>query len=194
MRVACLPLLLVLIGTDASAVGICLEESPNGINGTWNCATPSLLRPNSYVGYSINSAPCELWVFPGPQRGPLPPYLWLVSASMTDPWDNEGPLPVGATSLWLWLMADLFWPDPGATAAEFNLSTDHPDLLLLGVTTFNGVTNASTLPQTLQLTIPDCTIGPLLIAELHMLYLGSVSVEEPNRKGLDWGSVKALYR
>lgn len=111
-------------------------------------------------------------------------YGWSISSSSVDPSVNQGALPIGLGTLYLWL--DCTEVD-GMTAVEFGLQ-DSPELTLLGLTPLNGALNAGTAHEPL-LAVGGCPTDDFTIATLLVFYSGPVSIESET-----WSDVKAMYR
>ncbi|GJM44745.1 MAG: hypothetical protein DHS20C21_15870 [Gemmatimonadota bacterium] len=182
-----LVLLTVLVSaSSAYAVGICFLPSPYGNNVTLNCdMVGPWAFPNAYVGFAIDSAPCkgERCYNPVGEDGGEQ-YLWSISSSAADAYQNSGPVPAGPVTLYLWLACS---PTYGMSAAEFSLQTDDPSFVLTALTPMNGVLNAGSAADPL-LAVGGCPTGAFLAASLTLERQPTAT--EPDT----WGGIKALYR
>ena len=105
---------------------------------------------------------------------------WTISASATDPYDNEttfsGPVDTG----YLWFLCDASPQDPGLSAVQFSLASTNPVNTIAAFTPMNGFLNAGD-PVNLLLAVGGCPTGPILAGSILVLVdgPGSICIEPP---------------
>lgn len=101
---------------------------------------------------------------PAVGQGGLNPYGWTLSSSDSDPYENAGPLPVGAPfTLYLWLACST----EGWSFAEMRIESRIPPLLMLGIVPRPGIVIVGdTIFPDVRLAVGGCPTGPMLVAEL----------------------------
>lgn len=180
--------LLPLIASTAHAGAVCMVENSNGDNLTAASACGSDVFvdwENAVVGYSSVGPPCTLSGC-GERR-----FLWTISRSDTDPFDNSGPLTGPLDELYVWLQCDSQQGSQNALVSEFRIETIGGDIQHVATTPIaDGVFNAGTTFE------PGLVFGPCTtflaaypVLRLTMFVETPVSIEDSS-----WSAVKALYQ
>jgi hypothetical protein len=149
------------------------------------CGNPTLYQPNEWTGYDTDAMPCAASDHPGCVYADFPPEpgaCWTISASLTDPFVNSGPLPPGEASLYLWLV---YLAPSAMKSAELRLDGD---LNVISVTGMNSslITHAGGDPRELQIAAAGCPFGYLPVALITVSAATAIG-------GTTWGRVKSGY-
>lgn len=172
---------LFLLANGAPAAQLCFGPTSGGSMANVHCNPPGPTYSEGWQGYGTTAGEaCLVGDACGTIDGPT---VFSISRSITDPTLNDGPLPEGTSTLYLWLHCCHF----GLSEATFSLSGD---IDIVSFMPINGFTNSGTLPD-FHLAVTGCPLGPVPVGLLEVQLSGPTSVDESAVSS--WGRVKALY-